>query len=112
MGSDDFAWVVMAIRIQRDVGGNLSELLLTVAATLREREYLRRQVRTLSAEGRLSAWILGGLPPLFFVYLMLVRPDYLDPMIQTTLGWMMLGGATVMMVLGSLMLKKMVKVEV
>ncbi len=112
MRSDDFAWVVMAIRIQRDVGGNLSELLLTVAATLREREYLRRQVRTLSAEGRLSAWILGGLPPAFFVYLMLVSPDYLDPMVETTLGWLMLGGATVMMALGTLMLKKMVKVEV
>ena len=55
MQSRDFEWVVMAIRIQREVGGNLAELLLTVAATLREREYLRRHVRALSAEGRLSA---------------------------------------------------------
>ena len=55
MESDDFEWVVMAIRIQREVGGNLAELLLKVAETLREREYLRRQVRALSAEGRLSA---------------------------------------------------------
>ena len=55
MESRDFGWVVMAIRIQREVGGNLAELLLTVAATLREREYLRRHVRALSAEGRLSA---------------------------------------------------------
>ena len=54
MGSIDFKWVVMAIRIQREVGGNLAELLLNVAATLREREYLRRQVAVLSAEGRLS----------------------------------------------------------
>jgi tight adherence protein B len=63
MESRDFGWVVMAIRIQREVGGNLAELLLTVAATLREREFLRRHVRALSAEGRLSAYILGGLPP-------------------------------------------------
>ncbi len=112
MGSDDFAWVVMAIRIQREVGGNLAELLLTVAKTLREREYLRRQVNTLSAEGRLSAWILGGLPPGFFVYLMLVRPEYLEPMLATTLGWMMLGAATVMMALGTVVLRKVVKVEV
>ena len=112
MGSDDFAWVVMAIRIQREVGGNLAELLLTVAKTLREREYLRRQVSTLSAEGRLSAWILGGLPPGFFVYLMLVRPEYLEPMLGTTLGWMMLGAATVMMGLGTVVLRKVVKVEV
>ena len=62
MKSQDFAWVVMAIRIQREVGGNLAELLTTVAATMRERERLRRQVQVLSAEGRLSAWILGLLP--------------------------------------------------
>ncbi len=112
MNSDDFGWVVMAIRIQRDVGGNLAELLLTVAATLREREYLRRQVSTLSAEGRLSAWILGGLPPAFFMYLMLVRPEYLQPMLDATLGWMLLGAAGVMMGLGVIWLKKTVKVEV
>ena len=63
MDSDDFAWVVMAIRIQREVGGNLAEILHTVADTLREREYLRRQVKALSAEGRLSGYILGALPP-------------------------------------------------
>ena len=63
MESVDFEWVVMAIRIQREVGGNLSELLTNVAATIREREYLERQVQALSAEGRLSVWILGGLPP-------------------------------------------------
>lgn len=112
MRSPDFAWVVMAIRIQREVGGNLAELLVTVANTLREREYLRRQVATLSAEGRLSAWILGGLPPVFFVYLLVLRPEYLDPMLGKPLGWMMLGAATVMMTLGAFTLKKMVKVEV
>ena len=56
MQSRDFHWVVMAVRIQRDVGGNLAEVLGTVAATLRERDRLRRQVQVLSAEGRLSAW--------------------------------------------------------
>ncbi len=112
MGSTDFAWVVMAVRIQREVGGNLSELLLTVAATLREREYLRRQVSVLSAEGRLSAWILGGLPPGFVVYLSLARPTYLDPMLHTAVGLMMLGTAGAMMVIGVFWLSKCVKVEV
>ena len=70
MESVDFEWVVMAIRIQREVGGNLSELLTKVAATIREREYLERQVLALSAEGRLSVWILGGLPPGFMAYLL------------------------------------------
>ena len=63
MDSEDFDWIVMAIRIQREVGGNLAEILHTVADTLREREYLRRQVKALSAEGRLSGYILAGLPP-------------------------------------------------
>ena len=62
MESEDFGWVVMAIRIQREVGGNLAEILHTVAGTLREREYLRRQVKALSAEGRLSGYILTALP--------------------------------------------------
>ena len=71
--SKDFAWVVMAINIQRRVGGNLAELLETVAATMREREYMRRQVAALAAEGKLSAFVLGGLPPLFLIYLMLTK---------------------------------------
>lgn len=112
MGSKDFKWVVMAIRIQREVGGNLAELLNIVAATLREREYLRRQVKTLSAEGRLSAWIIGLLPPLFFAYLLMARPDYLAPMTHSTLGWVMIGMAVVLMAIGIFGLKKAVKVEV
>ena len=58
--SKDFAWVVMAIKIQRQVGGNLAELLHTVAGTIREREYMRRQVAALAAEGKLSAYVIGG----------------------------------------------------
>ena len=112
MGSVDFKWVVMAIRIQREVGGNLAELLLNVAATLREREYLRRQVAVLSAEGRLSAFILGGLPIFFFGYLSLIRPTYLHPMLVSPIGWGMLGAACVMMLVGFVWLKKVVKVEV
>jgi tight adherence protein B len=112
MRSVDFAWVVMAIRIQREVGGNLAEVLTTVAATLRERERLRRQVLVLSAEGRLSAWILGGLPIIFAVYLVLVRPDYLAPMVETFLGWIMIGTGILLLVIGSLWLRKVVKVEV
>ena len=68
MKSPDFEWTVMAIRIQREVGGNLAELLLNVAATLRERDYLRRQVKSLSAEGRFSAYILLAMPPCLLAY--------------------------------------------
>jgi tight adherence protein B len=112
MDSKDFAWMVMAVRIQRDVGGNLAELLDTVAGTLRERQYLRRQVSTLSAEGRLSAWIIGGLPPLFVAYLAVAQPAYLSPMLHSPLGWALLGTAALMMAIGAVWLKHVVKIEV
>ena len=112
MKSKDFAWVVMAIRIQREVGGNLAELLTTVAATLRERERLRRQVQVLSAEGRLSAWILGLLPVVFGLYLSVARPEYLKPLVSEPLGWLLLGFGFVLLVVGALWLRKAVKVEV
>ncbi|NYG58030.1 tight adherence protein B [Nocardioides daedukensis] len=110
--SKDFAWVVMAIRIQRQVGGNLTELLSTVAATLRERDYLRRQVQTLSAEGRLSGWILGGLPVAMFVYMLLVRREYVSRLWTEAMGLVMLGGAVVLLAFGAFVISRLVKVEV
>jgi tight adherence protein B len=112
MQSKDFSWVVMAIRIQRDVGGNLADLLLTVAATLRERARLRRQVQSLSAEGRLSAWILGGLPVVFTLYLLTARPSYIKTLGQEPLGWLMIGFGVIAMIVGALWMKKIVDVEV
>jgi len=112
MQSRDFGWVVMAIRIQREVGGNLAELLLTVAATLREREYLRRHVHALSAEGRLSCYVLGGLPPAFLGYLTLSKPDYVEPLFTTPIGWMMCIGMVVLLVVGIFWMSKVSKVDV
>jgi tight adherence protein B len=112
MQSVDFKWVVMAIRIQREVGGNLAELLNTVSATLREREYLRRHVKALSAEGRLSCWILGGLPPTFLLYLVLAKPDYVHPMFSTGVGLLMLGVMAVLLVVGIVWMNKVAKVDV
>jgi tight adherence protein B len=112
MESQDFSWVVMAVRIQRDVGGNLAELLVMVAGTLRERDRLRRQVKVLSAEGRLSGWILGALPVLFFVYLAVANPTYLGPMWSTPLGIGMMILALVLLGAGAFWLTRVVKVEV
>lgn len=110
--SRDFAWVVMAIRIQRQVGGNLAELLDSVAGTMREREYMRRQVAALAAEGKLSAWVLGLLPPLFLVYLILTKRDYVMPMFTEPMGWLMLGGAALLLSVGVFWMSRLVKVEV
>nr|WP_272917707.1 type II secretion system F family protein [Nocardioides flavescens] len=110
--SKDFAWVVMAIKIQRQVGGNLAELLDNVAATMREREYMRRQVNALAAEGKLSAWVLGGLPPLFMLYLLMTNYDYVIVMFQEPLGWAMLLGAATILGVGVFWMSRLVKVEV
>jgi tight adherence protein B len=112
MQSTDFKWVVMAIRIQREVGGNLAELLNTVSATLREREYLRRHVKALSAEGRLSCWILGGLPPVFLLYLTLSKPDYVHPLYHSLIGGIMLAVMTVLLIVGIVWMSKVAKVDV
>ena len=112
MGSKDFDWVVMAIRIQREVGGNLSELLNNVGATLRERDYLRRQVQTMSAEGKLSGYILGGLPPAMLVYMLLVRRDYVMPLFTTPMGWAILAFGASSSPWAHSSISRIVKVEV
>jgi tight adherence protein B len=110
--SEDFAWVVMAINIQRQVGGNLAELLDTVANTMREREYIRRQVAALAAEGKLSAMVLGGLPPAFLLYLLLANPDYVMVLFTRPLGIAMLIGGVVILGIGMFWMNRIVKVEV
>lgn len=112
MQSEDFRWVVMAVRIQREVGGNLAEVLNQVSATIRERAYLRRQVKTLSAEGVLSAWILGLLPVGVGLFLVVTRPTYLAPMVTSLFGWVLLLIAAVLMAVGTFWMRKLVKMEV
>ncbi|MDX6205066.1 MAG: tight adherence protein, partial [Frankiales bacterium] len=108
----DFEWVVMAIRINRDVGGSLSDVLSTVARTLREREQLRRHVRGLSAEGRLSAYILVGLPLVVAGFLFSFRRAYIRPLYTEPAGIVMLAGAVTLVLIGAVWMRSLVKVEV
>jgi tight adherence protein B len=110
--SVDFEWTVMAIRLQRQVGGNLAEVLSTVSQTIRDRYSLKRQIRALSAEGRLSSIILAVLPILLFMALMLLNPRFLKPLYTTTVGLMMLAGSAVLMILGVFWLKKITDIKV
>jgi tight adherence protein B len=112
MGSDDLRWTVMAIRIQRGIGGNLAEVLTTTVNTIRERGYLRRQVHALSTEGRLSAYILIALPVVIGVFLFITRPTYMRPLYTTHVGEFMLAGAIVLLVLGALLMRQMIKLEI
>lgn len=112
MASEDLKWIVIAIRIQREVGGNLAEVLRNTVSTMRERAQTRRQVRALSAEGRLSAYVLIGLPFAMAGYFLLVRAEYIRPLYTSFLGIVMLAGAAVFVAIGSFWMSKLVKVEV
>jgi tight adherence protein B len=110
--SVDFKWTVMAIRLQRQVGGNLAEVLSTVSQTIRDRYSLKRQIKALSAEGRLSSLILSILPVVMFAALLLLNPTFLRPLFTTTAGIIMLVAAAVLMVLGVFWLKKITEIKV
>jgi Flp pilus assembly protein TadB/Mg-chelatase subunit ChlD len=110
--SRDLAWLVMAIRIQREVGGNLSEVLETATDTMRERARLFRHVRGLSAEGRLSAYILAGMPILVSAWMFYSNGEYLTPLYTEPLGLAMLGGGIGSLCLGCFWMSRIVKVEV
>jgi tight adherence protein B len=112
MESGDFAWAVMAIRIQREVGGNLSELLLTVAETMTERERLRRDINSLTAEGRMSAYVLGLLPIGLGGALFVINPDYMGKLFDVQVGQVMLGAAVLMMGIGFAWMFKIIKIDI
>ena len=112
VGSDDLKWAVIAINVQRQVGGNLAEVLDIVAATVRERAYIRRQVNVLSAEGRISVAILACLPLGIMLYISVVNADYIKPLFTTPVGLILLIGGGLWMGLGIFIMTRMIKIDV
>ena len=110
--SSDFRWVVTALRIQRKSGGNLAELLITVSHTVRQRAQMGREVAALTAEGRLSAYVLIGLPIVLFAFIMLTQPSYLEPLWMTSTGLLLSGSGVVMLLVGWLAMKRLIRVDV
>ena len=110
--SVDLHWVTIAIRINSTVGGDLGSLLRTLAATMRDREILRRTARALSAEGRLSAWVLGLLPVGFIGLLMIVQPGHLAPLVADPRGWGIIVGAVLLFAVGFIWLRHAITLEV
>jgi tight adherence protein B len=110
MGSDDFRWIAQAIAIHREVGGNLAEVLDTVGHTIRERNAIRRQVKVLSAEGKLSAIVLMALPFGVIGFLSVANPDYLSAFTESLAGYVMLGVVAVLLLVGGLWLRKTVRI--
>jgi tight adherence protein B len=111
VGSRDLEWAITAIKIQRRIGGNLAEILEGVANTIRERETLRRQVKVLSAEGRISAVVLTVLPIFIAVYLMRINPDYLRVLTTTRLGILLISAAAGLMLIGYIWMKRIVRID-
>lgn len=112
LDSPDFAWAVMAIAIQREVGGNLNELLMTVSDTMIARERLKGEVAALTAEGKLSAMLLGGLPPALGFIMWVMNPEYINQLFVTGLGNILLGLAIVSSLIGFAWMKKVITINV
>jgi tight adherence protein B len=111
MHNEDFVWIAQAIQINREVGGNLAEVLDQVNETIRERSEIKGHIKSLAAEGKFSAYILIAMPFGIVVMLMMVNPGYMNPMFTHPLGWVMMGASAVMMTLGSLWMRKIIDLK-
>jgi tight adherence protein B len=111
VGNEDYEWVVQAIEIQRSVGGDLAEVLDTVGATIRERNQLRRQVKALSAEGRVSGYVLVALPFFLTVTITLTNPGFLQPLVETTVGRAAIGIGLLLMGVGVVWIRRIIKLR-
>ncbi len=111
-GSPDLDLVVTAILIQRQVGGNLAELLSTVEETMRERVRVRGEIRALTGQQRLSAMIIGFMPVFLTLVLLLLNPRYIGLLFTTTIGHALLAVAAVMEVMGLLVIRRILRIEV
>jgi tight adherence protein B len=112
MESKDLSQVGLVAALQRDTGGNTAEVLDRVAETVRERFELRRLVRTLTAQGRMSRWILTSLPVFLLVVITLLNPDYIQPLYHNPGGRVVLFVAALMVVAGSLVIRKIIDIKV
>lgn len=112
LSSADFSWTVMAISIQREVGGNLNELLMSVSDTMVARERLKREVAALTAEGRVSAAVLSFLPPGLGLVMWVMNPGYIALLFSETMGNILLGLGVVSALVGLAWMKKVITVDV
>jgi len=110
--SKDFEWAVMAIEIQREVGGNLAEVLQTVADTMLARNRLKGEIKALTAEGRISAIVLGSLPFAMTLFLWTSNRDYLLPLFENTVGLIAVGVGLTLIAAGIYWLRKIIDIEV
>ncbi len=112
VGSEDLELVVTAVLIQRQIGGNLAEVLDNIADTIRERVKLRREIKTLTAQGRMSGIIIGVLPCALGVFLYAVNPEYISLLFTHPTGRLMVGLAVFGEFIGMLVIRRIIAIEV
>jgi tight adherence protein B len=111
IGSADLEFVLMSVRIQRQVGGSLAGLFETVAETVRERQHFRRKVRALTATARMSAYVLALLPVVTALLITVVSPGYLNPLFTTSSGQLVIVLCLVSMGIGATILRRIASVK-
>lgn len=111
--SEDFDLVVTAVNIQREVGGNLAEILDVISHTIRERIKLKGEIRVLTAQGRYTGYVIGGLPILLSGFLYVMNPDYMGRMFENrACGWPMLGCGLLLIGAGAAVIRKIVDIDI
>jgi tight adherence protein B len=108
----DVRFFSTAVLIQRETGGNLSEILENLAHVVRERFKILRQVRVYTAHGRLTGYVLLGLPVFLAIALAFINPEHMQLLFTERLGHMMLGATVIMQTVGYFWIKQVVKIEV
>lgn len=108
----DLSFFVTAVTVQRQTGGDLAEILEKIASVIRDRIKILGQVKALTAEGRMSGWVLSALPILVFFVAKALNPEYVDILLHEPDGQAMLGAAVVMQIMGMLMIKKIVNIKI
>ena len=108
IGSKNFSFVLNAVTIQRQIGGTLAGLFDMVAETVRQRQQFARKIRSLTAMGRMSAYVLAGLPVCLALLISVISPSYMQPLWHTSTGHALVAGSLTMMAVGTLILKKIV----
>ncbi len=112
VGSEDLDLIIMAMLIQRQIGGNLTEILDNIAETIRERVRIVGEIKTLTAQGRMSGSIIGLLPVALIILLMLISPSYVGILFTNSVGLMFLGVAAAGEVMGALIIRRIVDVQI
>ena len=101
-----------AVLTQRESGGNLAEVLDNLAALMRERFKVKRQVRTVSAHGRITGWVLAGMAPTLAMVLVFIAPQHMSVLLTDPIGRAMVGAALVLQVIGVFVIRKIINIEV